>query len=99
MSEKKRFRLGPAVVNICAMRPELAESVINICHSSIRCAGRPLPRRFVCAKRALTLHAARRDKVTEQEAAIDVKAKLKAKYPDGLWQVRAGTGICRLCAL
>lgn len=38
MSEKKRFRLGPAVVNINTMKPELAENVINICNAALRCA-------------------------------------------------------------
>jgi hypothetical protein len=35
-SEKKRFRLGPAVVNICAMKPELAETVVNIASAALR---------------------------------------------------------------
>lgn len=96
MSEKKRFRLGPAVVNICAMKPELAEVVINIANSALRCV--QLVRREVGRRkgaerltpwpRPAPTHC--RDNVTEQEAAKEIKGKLKEKYADGLWQVGAG---------
>lgn len=36
MTEKKRFRLGPAIVNISAMSAPLAESVINIAAAALR---------------------------------------------------------------
>ncbi len=37
MSEKKRFRLGPAVVNLCMMKPDLAETVVNLADSCLKC--------------------------------------------------------------
>jgi hypothetical protein len=36
MSEKKRFRLGNAVVNLCMMKPELAELVVNLAEGSLK---------------------------------------------------------------
>lgn len=36
MTEKKRFRLGPAIVNINAMTLPLAESVVNIAAQALK---------------------------------------------------------------
>lgn len=38
MSEKKRFRLGPAVVNFNAMKLDIAEAVVDIANTSLRYA-------------------------------------------------------------
>ncbi len=37
MSEKKRFRIGDAVVNLNAMKLELAESVVALAEASRKC--------------------------------------------------------------
>lgn len=74
------------MVNICAMKPELAEIVINICNHAIRFVRRL--RSHESAPTLVDFCLLCRDKVTEQEAAHEVKAKLKEKFPDGLWQVR-----------
>ena len=36
MTEKKRFRLGPAIVNLNAMSAPLAESVVNIAAQALK---------------------------------------------------------------
>ncbi len=36
MSEKKRFRLGSAVVNLNVMKPDLAEVVVSMAEASLK---------------------------------------------------------------
>ncbi len=40
MSEKKRFRLGSAVVNLCMMKPDLAETVVTMAEASLKCVNK-----------------------------------------------------------
>lgn len=67
-NEKKRFRLGPAVVNINTCKIELAEAIVSICDEALK------------------------TKMTDEAAAQEIKAKVSAKYPDGVWQVRRRAG-------
>ncbi len=38
-SEKKRFRLGDAVVNVNTMVPSMAEAVVEIASKAVKCVG------------------------------------------------------------
>ena len=91
MTEKKRFRLGPAIVNISAMSAPLAESVINIAAAALRYDLRIIVSGVASKESArLSSHPPRcllRDEMTEELVAGAVKRRLVEKYPADIWQV------------
>jgi hypothetical protein len=89
MSEKKRFRLGDAVVNLCSMAAPLAEEVVSV-------ASKALVYEYCGDASALTSrlgHFVCRDEMTEQEVAAAIKRKLAAGHPAEMWQA-CGPLIC-----